>query len=77
MHCLNSQVLTVPVCRLLVHSLGGEGYLNFEGNEFGHPEVRTTTGHTCRSLTSMFSGLISPVRVMATHSTMHAGSGML
>lgn len=28
------------VCRrLLVHSLGGEGYLNFEGNEFGHPEV--------------------------------------
>jgi len=22
----------------LVHSLGGEGYLNFEGNEFGHPE---------------------------------------
>ncbi|KAI0747309.1 glycoside hydrolase superfamily [Irpex lacteus] len=24
--------------RFLVHSLGGEGYLNFEGNEFGHPE---------------------------------------
>lgn len=24
---------------MLVHSLGGEGYLNFEGNEFGHPEV--------------------------------------
>ena len=24
--------------RLLVHALGGEGYLNFEGNEFGHPE---------------------------------------
>ncbi|KAH7930724.1 glycoside hydrolase family 13 protein [Leucogyrophana mollusca] len=24
--------------RLLVHSLGGEGYLSFEGNEFGHPE---------------------------------------
>jgi 1,4-alpha-glucan branching enzyme len=24
--------------RLLVHSLGGEAYLNFEGNEFGHPE---------------------------------------
>lgn len=24
--------------RLLTHSLGGEGYLNFEGNEFGHPE---------------------------------------
>ncbi|KAF8332770.1 glycoside hydrolase superfamily [Cantharellus anzutake] len=26
------------IIRLLVHSLGGEGYLNFEGNEFGHPE---------------------------------------
>lgn len=24
--------------RFLTHSLGGEGYLNFEGNEFGHPE---------------------------------------
>lgn len=24
--------------RLVVHALGGEGYLNFEGNEFGHPE---------------------------------------
>ncbi|KDQ09949.1 glycoside hydrolase family 13 protein [Botryobasidium botryosum FD-172 SS1] len=26
------------IIRLLVHTLGGEGYLNFEGNEFGHPE---------------------------------------
>ncbi|CAO3592610.1 unnamed protein product [Absidia cylindrospora] len=24
--------------RLISHGLGGEGYLNFEGNEFGHPE---------------------------------------
>ncbi|KAK4133025.1 glycoside hydrolase family 13 protein [Trichocladium antarcticum] len=24
--------------RVLTHALGGEGYLNFEGNEFGHPE---------------------------------------
>lgn len=24
--------------RLLTHALGGEGYLNFVGNEFGHPE---------------------------------------
>ncbi|MCJ1234281.1 alpha-1,4-glucan branching enzyme [Varicellaria rhodocarpa] len=24
--------------RLITHGLGGEGYLNFEGNEFGHPE---------------------------------------
>ena len=28
--------------RLLVHALGGEGYLNFEGNEFGHPEASFT-----------------------------------
>jgi len=24
--------------RLVTHALGGEGWLNFEGNEFGHPE---------------------------------------
>lgn len=24
--------------RLITHALGGEGWLNFEGNEFGHPE---------------------------------------
>lgn len=24
--------------RLITHSMGGEGYLNFMGNEFGHPE---------------------------------------
>lgn len=24
--------------RLVTHGLGGEGWLNFEGNEFGHPE---------------------------------------
>jgi 1,4-alpha-glucan branching enzyme len=29
----------IPGRSLIVHSLGGEGYLNFEGNEFGHPEV--------------------------------------
>eukprot|EP00096_Caligus_rogercresseyi_P014748 TRINITY_DN7241_c0_g1_i1.p1 TRINITY_DN7241_c0_g1~~TRINITY_DN7241_c0_g1_i1.p1 ORF type:complete len:698 (+),score=186.61 TRINITY_DN7241_c0_g1_i1:63-2156(+) len=28
----------LKVMRLLVHALGGEGYLNFMGNEFGHPE---------------------------------------
>lgn len=26
------------IIRLVTHGLGGEGYLNFEGNEFGHPE---------------------------------------
>ena len=24
--------------RLVTHAMGGEGYLNFIGNEFGHPE---------------------------------------
>ena len=24
--------------RLIVHGMGGEAYLNFMGNEFGHPE---------------------------------------
>jgi len=24
--------------RLVTHAMGGEGWLNFEGNEFGHPE---------------------------------------
>ncbi|KZT58829.1 glycoside hydrolase family 13 protein [Calocera cornea HHB12733] len=26
------------IIRMIVHALGGEAYLNFEGNEFGHPE---------------------------------------
>ena len=35
-------IMDDPNCssRLVTHALGGEGYLNFEGNEFGHPEVR-------------------------------------
>jgi hypothetical protein len=39
-----STTSTLITTRLLVHTLGGEGYLNFEGNEFGHPEVRITLG---------------------------------
>lgn len=31
-------VLTFFFYSLISHTLGGEGYLNFEGNEFGHPE---------------------------------------
>lgn len=31
--------------RFLVHALGGEAYLNFEGNEFGHPEYVITHHH--------------------------------
>lgn len=34
----SSLILTHNVCSLITHALGGEGYLNFEGNEFGHPE---------------------------------------
>lgn len=30
--------LTACLRRFIVHTLGGEAYLNFEGNEFGHPE---------------------------------------
>lgn len=30
--------LTMMISRLITHSLAGEGYLNFIGNEFGHPE---------------------------------------
>lgn len=36
---LRSNTLTDVLCSLITHSLGGEGWLNFEGNEFGHPEV--------------------------------------
>jgi 1,4-alpha-glucan branching enzyme len=41
-HLLQSASLTVGHS-FIVHTLGGEGYLNFEGNEFGHPEVSTST----------------------------------
>jgi 1,4-alpha-glucan branching enzyme len=37
--CYSSLPILNACCRLITHSLGGEGYLNFEGNEFGHPEV--------------------------------------
>lgn len=30
--------ILINIFRLLTYGLGGEGYLNFEGNEFGHPE---------------------------------------
>ena len=31
--------------RLVTHALGGERYLNFIGNEFGHPEVGFVQQH--------------------------------
>lgn len=62
--------------RFLVHSLGGEGYLNFEGNEFGHPEVRFFRGCTVIGLTSqLYSGLTSLERVTETPSITLVVSG--
>ncbi|CAJ1334735.1 unnamed protein product [Effrenium voratum] len=36
--CIDRGLALHKMIRLLVLSLGGEGYLNFMGNEFGHPE---------------------------------------
>lgn len=35
---INRGMALHKIIRLITHTLGGEGYLNFEGNEFGHPE---------------------------------------
>ncbi len=65
-----------PHSRLLVHSLGGEGYLNFEGNEFGHPEVGTSSFvRVNHALNGPLSGLTSPVKGTTTPSNMLAASG--
>jgi len=37
-HVISRGIALHKMIRLLVHTLGGEAYLNFEGNEFGHPE---------------------------------------
>merc|ERR1719330_1577840 len=36
--CVDRGLALHKMLRLLVLGLGGEGYLNFMGNEFGHPE---------------------------------------
>merc|ERR1719159_1643970 len=36
--CVERGMSLHKMIRLLVQALGGEGYLNFMGNEFGHPE---------------------------------------
>ncbi|CAE7789014.1 GLC3, partial [Symbiodinium necroappetens] len=36
--CVDRGLALHKMIRLLVLGLGGEGYLNFMGNEFGHPE---------------------------------------
>jgi hypothetical protein len=63
--------------RLIVHTLGGEGYLNFEGNEFGHPEVSMTASswQSYPTKRDTLSGLTSRVRGTATHSTTPDDSG--
>lgn len=40
---INALLSSIYYRSLLTHALGGEGYLNFEGNEFGHPEVSHVT----------------------------------
>ena len=35
---INRGLALHKMIRLIVHGMGGEGYLNFMGNEFGHPE---------------------------------------
>ena len=37
-HLISRGIALHKLIRLLTFSLGGEGYLNFMGNEFGHPE---------------------------------------
>ena len=37
-HRISRGIALHKLIRLLTFSLGGEGYLNFMGNEFGHPE---------------------------------------
>jgi 1,4-alpha-glucan branching enzyme len=36
--CIDRGIALHKMIRLLTHGLGGEGWLNFTGNEFGHPE---------------------------------------
>lgn len=36
--CIDRGIQLHKMIRLITHALGGEAYLNFEGNEFGHPE---------------------------------------
>ena len=36
--CVDRGIALHKMIRLLTNGLGGEGWLNFMGNEFGHPE---------------------------------------
>ena len=62
---------------LLTQSLGGEGYLNFEGNEFGHPEVKSISSSEASISESLpYSGLTSLAKGTEILSTMLADNGM-
>lgn len=61
---------------LLTQSLGGEGYLNFEGNEFGHPEVKHISSQGAISEFLSRSGLTSLAKGTEILSTMLADNGM-
>lgn len=37
-HIINRAISLIKLIKLITFSLAGEGYLNFMGNEFGHPE---------------------------------------
>ena len=37
-HTIERGIALHKLLRMITHTLGGEGYLNFIGNEFGHPE---------------------------------------
>ena len=37
-HVINRAMSLIKLIKLITFSLAGEGYLNFMGNEFGHPE---------------------------------------
>jgi hypothetical protein len=65
--------------RLITHALGGEGYLNFEGNEFGHPEVRhRSIKPSCQLLIKVpyHSGSISQGKATGIHTTTLVVNGM-
>lgn len=66
-----------PNYSLIVHGLGGEGYLNFEGNEFGHPEVSFGPSSQHRLNAESLSGSISREKGTATRTSTRGDNGTL
>lgn len=44
-HIIDRGIALHKMIRLVTMGLGGEGYLNFMGNEFGHPGKLRQTGN--------------------------------